>query len=262
MVRLMLTLCLLTMSMYVLTACEPIDEPDPCNPSPCLNGGTCTPNGMVAECICVGDYVGDTCEFDLNDGLVAYYPFNDTASDDSGNGNDGTVYGVTSTADRDGDPDSAYNFDGYSYLEVPNSSSLQITNQISISAWINIGFLGWAQHHVVDKRTDYGTGYGLNVDADNIQFIVGHDSINYSSPIQFNTWYHVVGTYNGQIARVYVNDEEVGAYDYVVDIPVSDAPMYIGQKFMNNERFHGALDDVRIYNRALSETEIQALSNE
>ena len=64
---------------------------------------------------------------DLNDGLVAYYPFNGNANDESGNGNDGTVIGATLTADRSGNPDSAYSFNGVNdYINVPHSSSLNI----------------------------------------------------------------------------------------------------------------------------------------
>jgi hypothetical protein len=58
----------------------------------------------------------------LNDGLVAYYPFNGNANDKSGNGNHGTVHGATLTEDRFGNADSAYNFDGvYDYIEIKNT---------------------------------------------------------------------------------------------------------------------------------------------
>ena len=57
---------------------------------------------------------------DLNDGLVAYYPFKGNANDESGNGNYGTVYGATLTTDSLGNADSAYNFDGdYDYIAIP-----------------------------------------------------------------------------------------------------------------------------------------------
>jgi hypothetical protein len=62
---------------------------------------------------------------DLNDGLVAHYPFNGNANDESGNGNHGMVNGATLTEDRFGNIDSAFHFDGRSYIVVPSSPSLE-----------------------------------------------------------------------------------------------------------------------------------------
>lgn len=75
----------------------------------------------------------------LNDGLVAYYPFDGNAIDSSGNGNNGaTNGGVTWVASRFSNGSQAIHFDGSSgYVEVPNSTTLQFTNQVAVSAWIN-----------------------------------------------------------------------------------------------------------------------------
>ena len=62
----------------------------------------------------------------LNDGLVAYYPFNGNANDESGNGNDGTVNGATLADDRFGNPGSAYYFDGNDYIYINDHSSLDL----------------------------------------------------------------------------------------------------------------------------------------
>jgi len=79
----------------------------------------------------------------INDGLVAYYPFNGNVNDESGNGNNGIVYGATLTNDRLGNPNSAYSFDGINdYISVPDSYSLRSpTEAVSISAWIYLK--GW-----------------------------------------------------------------------------------------------------------------------
>ena len=74
----------------------------------------------------------------LNDGLVAYYPFNGNANDASGNGNNGTVCGAVLTTNRFGVPNSAYDFDGATtYIRVPDSDSLELTNDFSLSVWVN-----------------------------------------------------------------------------------------------------------------------------
>ncbi len=68
--------------------------------------------------------------------LIAFYPFNGNANDESGNGNHGTVYGATLTTDRFNQPNRAYYFDGINdYIMVPNSSILQISGEITMSAW-------------------------------------------------------------------------------------------------------------------------------
>ncbi|RKY55315.1 MAG: hypothetical protein DRP89_03575, partial [Candidatus Neomarinimicrobiota bacterium] len=72
-----------------------------------------------------------------NNGLVAYYPFNGNANDESGNGNDGTVNGATLTTDRFGNENSAYSFDGVDdYIMVQDSPELQFgTNDFTIALW-------------------------------------------------------------------------------------------------------------------------------
>ena len=73
---------------------------------------------------------------DLNDGLVAYYPFNGNANDESGNGNDGVVNGATLTEDRHGQFNSAYDFQN-GYIDVPNANPLASvgTGPFSVSLW-------------------------------------------------------------------------------------------------------------------------------
>ena len=71
-----------------------------------------------------------------SNGLVGWWPFNGNANDESGNGNNGTVNGATLTSDRFGNAGKAYSFVS-SYINVPNSNSLQINNQLSISLWVN-----------------------------------------------------------------------------------------------------------------------------
>lgn len=103
---------------------------------------------------------------DLNDGLVAYYPFNGNADDESGNGNDGTVNGAILTTDRFGNQNSAYKFDGISNdIRIPDKPSQQIsTNRISISAWITLEKdIPNTQWRVVNKQSYGQTSWGLEL---------------------------------------------------------------------------------------------------
>jgi len=75
---------------------------------------------------------------DLSDGLVAYYPFNGNANDESGNGNHGTVNGATLTEDLFENAESAYSFDGTnSFIEVMDTPALRLNNtDFTVSAWV------------------------------------------------------------------------------------------------------------------------------
>lgn len=89
--------------------------------------------------------LGNTKRFVSDNGLVAHYPFNGNANDESGNGNDGTVYGnVALTTDRFGNANSAYLFTQQTtsfvppdYIEVNDDNSLDFTTAYSISLWFN-----------------------------------------------------------------------------------------------------------------------------
>ena len=73
----------------------------------------------------------------LSEGLVAYYPFNGNANDESGNGNDGTVNGATLTEDRFGNTGSAYGFDGVDdYINKGNLNNIDVSGSVTISVWI------------------------------------------------------------------------------------------------------------------------------
>lgn len=92
--------------------------------------------------------------FNLNDGLVAYYPFNGNANDESGNGNHGMVTGAVLAADRFGNTNSAYNFDGASNIVVSNAEDLSL-GTFTISVW----FLWRSEHSTHDYRTVIAKGH-------------------------------------------------------------------------------------------------------
>jgi hypothetical protein len=74
----------------------------------------------------------------IDDGLIAYYPFNGNANDESGNGNDGIANGVVLTEDRFGNPNNAYDFDGVSsVVDLGNQFGFQPNDAFSVCAWVN-----------------------------------------------------------------------------------------------------------------------------
>ena len=113
---------------------------------------------VFAVCVVVFLFCGTT-HAGLSDGLVAYYPFNGNANDESGNGNNGTVHGATLTTDRFGNANKAYYFNGVnSFIEVSDSSTLDIPINLTFSVWINQNVSGGFR--IIDKITATGAdGY-------------------------------------------------------------------------------------------------------
>ncbi len=207
---------------------------------------------------------------DLNDGLVAHYPFNGNANDASSNGNNGLVNGAVLIYDRFGNQNSAYSFDGEDdYIDVGDNLD-QGNNNFSISAWFKTKNIDGISQYVVAKRSStLGEGYslnGINMSGYTDVSILDNNNYTYSqstSPVNTNQWYHVVGIVdraNNNIS-LYVDGilNLTNKYSNVVGDISNDLPFYIGAKSVNENFFHGLIDDVRIYNRILSASEIQEL---
>jgi hypothetical protein len=156
---------------------------------------------------------GQVPDYVPSDGLVAWYPFNDNANDESGNGNNGTVIGSTSTADRNGNVNSAYSFDG-----VDDHISLNINlgnfgvSDFTISAWqlkTDTNLVGT----VFGKRNTTGDGNMINFTSGPGYEIStgGGDYVANSYPFQVeDIWFHSVLIREGLNIRVYLNGVLVG----------------------------------------------------
>jgi hypothetical protein len=203
-------------------------------------------------------------------GLVGWWPFNGNANDESGNGNNGTVNGATLTTDRFGNAGNAYNFDGINdWIEISDNSSLDLNFELTLSAWINTNSISVTQR-IIDKSTvgqadswcfDLGVmGVG------DLRLIVAGSVINQAMSqaniIENNIWTHVLTTYNGTSVKFYVNGIMVYSISQIGSTPSNNNSVRIGvNSLYNNEWFDGDLDDIGIWNRALSECEIQDLYN-
>lgn len=198
----------------------------------------------------------------LNAGLVAYYPFNGNANDESGNGNSGAVYGATLTAGVDSEANSAYKFDGLAYIQVDDSPELNFgTRDFSVSAWILADAQEtWHQHIITKLHEDDMGGWALFLHANSASIGWVAESLDMlGTVIDFDKWVHIVVTRSGDTHRIYKN----GVYVDEADIPdadynLSDALNFGGGNHAGGS-FSGKIDDVRIYNRALSATEVTQL---
>ena len=214
------------------------------------------------------------------DGLVAWYPFNGNANDESSFANHGTVVGATLTTDRFGLPNRAYNFDGNDHIEAPHQD------------WLNTGtgsktWAGWGRktsgndhaHFLTKIIATSGPYSATNVylryaPGEWIEFSegqsgVGGNGVAIQSNSLLNQWVHLTGVKdadNGTI-RIYQNGTLMS--EATMQNPQlsfdNSGPLFIGCEHpyvslpSGPQYFFGDLDDLGIWNRALSETEATAL---
>ena len=201
-------------------------------------------------------------------GLVGWWPFNGNANDESGNGNNGTVNGATLTMDRNGQVNKAYSFNNSSIL-VPNSNSLQINNQFTLSIWINANSFPSPVSTIFSKGPDLTpftwifyintSGFGGISVQDNI--VGGGCGTGNTIAYSTNNWINLTSVIDGNTSKFYVNGVLDNTMNCSSSIYQNAYDVCFGK--MNHPTFHyywdGKLDDIGIWNRALSQQEITAL---
>lgn len=208
------------------------------------------------------------------DGLVAYYPFTGNAQDQSGGSNDGILHNVIPASDRFGNMDSAYRFDANSYIEIPYNQSFDFgTGDFTLSAWIKTSGDGWIITRGYEDK-DGERGYLLNIIGGSLGFynlsIGGPGGIGVSIPVlKDNAWHHIAAVRDEYKLKLYFDGELAGSSNYgAYGIDYSSShPLYIGAivyysgdtAASKNTTFDGMIDDVSIYNRALTDAEIEEL---
>jgi|GEM_PF-1111256 len=202
----------------------------------------------------------------LEDGLIAHYLFDSNSQDTSGHNLHGTVLGATLTTDRFGNPESAYQFDGIDdYIEVAHNGLLSLTESLTISLWLKQPEANPARgYRLVDKITASGVdGYLFDTydgsTGRKLRFIGGNQAAYSNTPYSLNEWHHVaVVVSKGGVSTFYLDGHPDGSGNVSSSIPINSLTLNIGTSHgSNSEFFKGVLDDIRIYNRALSEAEIK-----
>ncbi len=203
-------------------------------------------------------------------GLVAYYPFNGNANDESGNGYNGTVSGATLTTDRFNQSDKAYNFfwNGFSSdkIQVPGTSGLNFsTGGFSLSAWVKFSGAasGGYNYPIVSKHNcSEQSGYILMLYNDKITFwLAGAGGYSYiSTPDNYTdgNWHHVAAVYNGTNRFIYV-DGVLKTSDAFAYTTPNNANIALGGYNGCNGGFNGKVDDIRIYDAAMTDAQVQAI---
>jgi hypothetical protein len=198
-------------------------------------------------------------------GLVAAYGFDQgagsLATDATGTGHTGSITGATWTAS--GRFGGALNFNGTSaQVTIADAPDLHLTTGMTLEAWVRPTTLsGWRT--VVMKEAANGLAYTLYAHdqaprpAAYIRVGTSDRSAPGTAALPLNTWTHVAATYDGTTLRLYVNGIQTGSFTVSGQITASNGALRIGGNAVWGEYFEGAIDEVRIYNRALTGGEIQ-----
>jgi len=218
----------------------------------------------------------------LQQGLVGYWPFCGNANDESGNGNDGVVNGATLMEDRFGNAGSAYSFDGVDdFISVSNSESIDVQSEITITAWVKTTSIESSRPTIVCKeRFENGIKYMLSIQSEtgNVGIAVNNGpSTNCSACNQeiwsnesliSESWQHVSASWDNEILKVYVNGvlSQTGEGNLQGGLlpTAPSTPLLFGKAFTSvipiySTQFQGSLDDIGIWNRALTPEEVQEL---
>ncbi|EDN69644.1 LamG-like jellyroll fold [Beggiatoa sp. PS] len=218
---------------------------------------------------------------DLNEGLMGYWPFNGNANDESGNGNTGTVHQPTLTEDRFGNPNSAYEFDGDDRITVLSSKSLHPVKEVSIAFWVKVYefenewtpliFKGRKQKDSRRYReyivflNKSGIFYIGSLEDCCSGFEHGLSTNPVNAPKEWIFYTAVIDREN-HFMKVYINGKlNAQTSDPNSSFQSNDFDLEFGGNAEGHDTYsplNGVLDDIRLYNRVLSDEEIQELYGE
>jgi len=239
-----------------------------CQSFPDCSTKTCTTTGCI--------YTPEGCN--VSPELILWMPFNGNMQDQSSYGNDGSCSSCpVLTAERDGNPNSAYEFDGSSqFIDIADNASVQLTGSMTIAAWVNRKNIS-GENAIVGKAGGLGQrGYRLICyGSASCQFSIAENATTYLpanwwvSGFPSNEWQHITGVYDAQAQtiKLYRNATLMGQKTAADGVPSSQFSdnglnLNIGREGSTRYPFQGTIDDVRIYSKALSQTEIEEIYNE
>jgi len=213
--------------------------------------------------------------------LVAYYPFQGDANDQSGNNNHGAVFNTDLTTGYTGGNEDAYQFTNTnkSYIRVPHSTSLSLNKEMTLMAWVYYEQQASNNFFTILEKTNPDfeghSRYGLWVyNGGVVEVCVEPDScpnslcqrcLDTKERLVENAWNHVAGTYDGTFLRTYINGKLSSEFNYGGETGISQTnfELFLGTDLysLSDDYLNGRLDEVRIYNEALTEAEIAEIGD-
>jgi hypothetical protein len=221
------------------TATISIENNDSDEPSYTFNiSATGTANGAIGCCTA--------------NGPIACYPFNGNANNECGAGYHGTLNGAVLTADRFGDTNKAYYFDGSDRIEIRNFPRIR---SFTVVGWVKMDAVSPGRHPVLDNITT-SARFEIRCNPHNCELAL---SDHVSNPLALNPqqWYYIAVSYDAttQNAVYYLNGSNVGTANF--SLSDLEGTVYIGEGPTGGHTyFTGAIDDICIYNRVVSAQEI------
>ena len=208
-----------------------------------------------------------------SNGLVGWWGFNGNANDESGNGNNGTVNGATLATDRFGNINSAYDFDGVDdYIESFPSNTIDYSSGITIASWVFVENQNSQSNSqfFISRGLDQTNGHYKLYWNGNFNYLSGDVNglgsppcgVPGLNPIPFSAWVHAIFVYDFNEMKLYLNGALVDVKNYSAPLPQINSSLYFGRHHYPTPArydFNGKLDDIGIWNRALTPCEIKAL---
>ena len=230
-------------------------------------GGTTSTGGTQATgdaASGTGGNTPDTSTSDLSAHLVAYYPFSGNTNDEGPNAMNGVNHGAALTSDRQGNPNSAFHFDGKAYIDISGASALNGMSSFTLSAWIDTEIVGPAS--VISKVTpnrDFVLDLAVTASGNWVNAQFAHFATYYhvwarQPEGMLNAWTFLTAVWTGSSWSLYINGALAGE-STVVDGAV---PLWTGTSFRigslgdGDWYFRGAIDEVRIYDKALTADDV------
>jgi hypothetical protein len=207
----------------------------------------------------------------LTDGLIAFYPFNGNANDESGNGNNGVIQGAILTTDRFSLPSQAYYFNGTGGLIILPLDYTHFENNFTIAVWVKFDNFNIDYPYIMHGDNSFIQFHGLGPvygsmegqltfyqqNGSNVSSRFGDFFSN--TKLDANKWYFVVITRSNLTFNMYINGIFANQVTDNMAYPISGSYLFLGRGAGQDSYLTGALDSIRIYNRAISDNEIQTL---
>ena len=239
--------------------------------SSCISDSDCLSGEVCINSVCtLSTETQQKTLFDPNEGLVAWYTFDDVSSttfkDSSSYANDGACLGDTCpTYTKNGFVGGAYTFDGINDgIDIPADGTYEMLDKFTISAWVKYN----SQHSIDDgmifrKDNNYGVAIAAIKDSTNLRFYFYADPtkvylVNSQSGLNDNEWHYLLGAYDGAEIKFYIDGALAGSQSTLGEQAYyANNNLAIGKKAAENAAyFNGTIDEVKIWNKALTEDEI------
>jgi hypothetical protein len=199
--------------------------------------------------------------------LVAQYNLNGNANDVSGNGNHGTINGCIANTDRFGNVNGSLHFDGINdFITVPASASLNLSSTMTFTTWF-ISHDPFVAGQTLIGRQRNSIDRGINLSFDNLSGKIElEDLTNYESATSsfggyhMGKWHMLTATHDGTDTKIYIDGVLKTTEPGPISLPNITEPFEFGREgsFLGNY-LHGDLDDIKIYNCALSAADIDSI---